>query len=82
MDEKRQWIKADEDHVPNTGVKVMVYTNRGQYRYATLHYNYDKSGQYWTGYSDSGRHISVSNIPSDEVTHWQPLPSPPELSES
>lgn len=77
MDEKRQWISV-KDQLPVNGITVQVFTIAGNLGYGNIQNNYDKSRKYWSGYNYMGNFFCGA----DQVTHWMPLPSPPELSES
>ena len=66
------WISV-EDRLPEIGKNVLVYDCFSELEQipelsmSTAHYD----GMVWRDYL-SNRHIY-----SEEITHWQPLPSPP-----
>lgn len=66
MSENNGWIKC-EDRLPNECDTVLLYVNDDEYPYIV------------TGWLDTDREFSDGkNCLSDYVTHWQPLPQPPE----
>ena len=66
MSENNGWIKC-EDRLPNECDTVLLYLNDDEYPYIV------------TGWLDTDREFSDGkNCLSDYVTHWQPLPQPPE----
>lgn len=63
----QQWISV-KDRLPEPGSYVLVFTN--DYCDYTAHYD----GYWWL----SGEEPTLSY----EVTHWMPLPAPPEVEDA
>lgn len=80
---KRTWIKCSE-RMPENGGRYLVYNQKGSHMHNCLAYNYPYPcckpniayyNDLWTGWRwESGN----DDIPV--VTHWMPLPNPPEKS--
>lgn len=61
-----EWISV-EDGLPNKHEKILIYSEEGSMW--VIPYNGSPSDLWQDEYNDSG-----------DVTHWQPLPSPPKES--
>lgn len=59
-----EWISA-EDRLPEYGIKVIVCRKNG-----TVEQGYKDVGDWWRVYGTRTK----------SVTHWMPMPEPPELS--
>lgn len=77
-----EWISV-EDEYPEDGQEVNILLNTGEVRIAlhelgTPRGSFTK-GHYFTGdiYHIDGAEYNCS-VYGDDVTHWQPLPEPPE----
>lgn len=77
-----EWISM-EDKSPEDGQEVNILLNTGEVRIAlhelgTIRGSFTK-GHYFTGdiYHIDGAEYNCS-VYGDDVTHWQPLPEPPE----
>jgi hypothetical protein len=65
--EMNNWIKV-EDSLPSDSQAVIVYINRFNYFQNYFDIAWRKNGS-WRG---------VDEVAAYKITHWQPLPSPPE----
>ena len=67
-----EWIKV-EDRLPENEGTYLVYKKRcGR----VISGDYHDIGHYWANHTQDGYHWV--NLHEDEiVTHWQPLPEPP-----
>lgn len=78
MDEKRQWISV-KTALPDGSKNVLCWL--GDVILMGTYYPDNDSHKKWAFFfSDNGR--QYDDYWQTLLTHWQPLPSPPELSES
>jgi hypothetical protein len=70
------WISVDE-RLPNDGAIVLVYLSDYEAQVAAMIYS-----KQWTAFSDhldaGPQNIIFDDFNSEAITHWMPLPPPPE----
>lgn len=69
MSDKGEWISV-EDELPDDAYPVLVYIKLWEGQYDIL-----------MGYFDGGWYSMNDNMIFSGVTHWMPLPDPPEVDD-
>ena len=70
LEPKQEWVRA-KDRLPNIDQKVLVYDAGDETEIHVYHFREDLDGLYWD--DEGGWAVDFEN-----VTHWMPLPEPPE----
>jgi len=77
-----QWISV-KDHLPKNDENVLVYHSDdfhisvGYFEIKNVQYYIESDGSKF--YTDNGWETEIPWAPKGPVTHWMPLPKPPEV---